>query len=145
MSSRTIGIGYRLAQLGATAAALGGIVDAFVPRLLPHHETFLGVAAGQAPPASATLVLLLLHTLGVALAATGGGALALLAVWRGGGPRWAALSAASVVLVAEGMNAWAIARVGSLLYLGPLACAMLVAGGVALAIRSDARCDSTGD
>jgi hypothetical protein len=41
--------------------------------------------------------------------------------------------AAVVVLVAEGMNSWAIARVGSLLYLGPLACAVLVVAGVALA------------
>jgi len=136
---RTIGIGYRLAQIGAAATALGGVVDAFIPRLLPHHEAFLGVAAGQAPAATATLVLTLLHTLGVALVAVGVGALALLAAWRGGGPRSAATSAALVVLSAEGMNAWAIARVGSVLFLGPVACCLLVVVGVALAIGRDSR------
>jgi hypothetical protein len=52
------GIGYRLAQIGAVGAALGGIVDVFVPRLLPHHEAFLGFAPGAAPPATGALVLL---------------------------------------------------------------------------------------
>ena len=131
--------------MSAAAAALGGVVDAFVPRLLPHHEAFLGVASGQASPATAALLLLLLHTLGVALIAVGAGALALLAVWRGGGPRWAAMIAAVVVLVAEGMNAWAIARVGSPLYLGPLGCAVLVVAGVAIALRTDARRERTVD
>jgi hypothetical protein len=131
-------IGYRLAQLGAAGAALGGLVDAFVPRLLPHHEVFLGVAPSQATPETAMLVLLLLHTLGVALVAVGVAALALLAAWRQGGPRWTALTAAVVVLLAEGMNGWAIGRVGSLLFIGPLVCAMLVVVGVALAVRADA-------
>ena len=132
-------IGYRLAQLGAAGAALGGLVDAFVPRLLPHHEVFLGVAPSQATPATAMLVLLLLHTLGVALVAVGVGALALLAAWRQSGIRWTAVTAAVVVVLAEGMNAWAIRRVGSPLFIGPLVCAMLVVVGVALAVRADAR------
>jgi hypothetical protein len=132
-------IGYRLAQLGAAGAALGGLVDAFVPRLLPHHELFLGVAPSHATPATATLVLLLLHTLGVALVAMGVGALALLAAWRQSGIRWTALTAAVVVLLAEGMNAWAIRQVGSPLFIGPLVCVMLVVVGVALALRADAK------
>ena len=37
------------------------------------------------------------------------------------------------VLIAEGANAWAIRRVGSPLYLGPLVCALLVATGVSIA------------
>jgi hypothetical protein len=134
---RTIGIGYRLAQLGAAAAALGGLVDALVPRLLPHHETFLGVAAGQAPAATSALLLLLLHTLGVALLATGLGSLALLAAWRGGASRWAAMSAALVVVLAEGMNAWAIAQVGSPIFIGPIICVILLVIGVASELRGD--------
>jgi len=134
---RTIGIGYRLAQLGAAAAALGGVVDALVPRLLPHHEEFMGVTAGQAPPATAALVLLLLHTLGVALFATGLGALALLSAWRGGGSRMTAVSAAVVVVMAEGMNAWAIARVGSPRFLGPIVCVILLIVGVASEVRNE--------
>jgi hypothetical protein len=134
---RTIGIGYRLAQLGAAAAALGGLVDALVPRLLPHHETFLGVAAGQAPAATSALLLLLLHTLGVALLAMGLGSLALLAAWRGGASRWAAMSAALVVVLAEGMNAWAIAQVGSPIFIGPIICVILLVIGVASELRGD--------
>jgi hypothetical protein len=142
MPPRTIGVGYRLAQLGAVAAALGGLVDAFVPRLLPHHEAFMGVAAGQAAPATEALVLLLLHTLGVALLATGIGALALLGAWRGGASRWTALSAAIVVVLAEGMNAWAIGQVGSPLFIGPIVCVILLVIGVASELRND---DATGD
>ncbi|MEO6524996.1 MAG: hypothetical protein ABIP93_00060 [Gemmatimonadaceae bacterium] len=138
MLPRKIGIGYRLAQVGAAAAALGGLVDALVPRLLPHHEAFLGVAAGAAPPATVTLVLLLLHTLGIALLAMGLGALALLAAWRAGAARWAALSSVLVVVLAEGMNAWAIGKVGSPIFIGPLVCVILVVVGVALELRRHA-------
>ena len=137
MPPRTIGIGYRLAQLGAAAAALGGLVDALVPKLLPHHETFMGVAAGQAPPATAALILLLLHTLGIALLATGLGALALLSAWRGGASRWSALGAAIIVVLAEGMNAWAIGQVGSRLFIGPIVCVILLIVGVASELRDD--------
>lgn len=138
MSRRTFEIGYRIAQLGAAGAALGGALDVFVPRLLPHHEAFLGIAPGQAPPATTALVLLLLHTLGVALLAVGLGALALLAAWRRTGLGWAAQVAAGAVVLAEGTNAWAIGRVGSPLFVGPLACAMLVVVGIAIAHRGGA-------
>ena len=133
----TTGLGYRLAQLGAGAAALGGLVDALVPRLLPHHEAFMGVAPGQASPATAMLVLLLLHALGISLLAVGVGALALLATWQRTGFRLAAISAAAIVVLAEVMNAWAIHQVGSLLYLGPLACVVLVVVGVAMSVQDD--------
>lgn len=138
---RATTVGYRLAQLGAVGAAVGGLVDALVPTLLPHHELYLGIPPGGATPATASLVLLLLHTLGVALIAAGLGALALLAEWRRGGARSSAIVAAGIVFLAEGMNAWAIRRVGSPLYLGPLACALLVVVGVAMAVgrRDDSR------
>ena len=125
--------GYRLAQLGAAGVALGGAFDALVPRLLPAHEAFLGVAPGRAPRAAAALVVLLLHTLGTALIAVGVGALALLGAWRRTGDRRLAGVAVGMVLLAEGANAWAIARVGSRLFLGPLILALLVAGGAATA------------
>jgi hypothetical protein len=126
-------VGYRIAQLGAAGAALGGTFDLLVPRLLPAHEAFLGVAPGGAPAATTALVLLLLHTLGAALVAVGLAALALLAAWRRTGLRPLAWAAAGLVVLAEGSNALAIARVGSPLFAGPLAFAALVAGGVALA------------
>ncbi|HSJ62419.1 MAG TPA: aminopeptidase [Gemmatimonadaceae bacterium] len=125
-------LGYRLAQLGAAAAVIGGAFDLFVPRLLSHHETFLAVAPRAAPAPTAALVLLLLHTLGAALVAVGLGALALLAASRRSGLRWPALAAAGTVLLAEGMNAWAIRRVGSPLYVGPLLSALLVMVGVSM-------------
>jgi hypothetical protein len=130
---RAANIGYRLAQIGALAAALGGLVDTLVPKLLPHHEAYLGVPPGGATLATSSLLLLLLHTLGAALIAVGIGTLALLAEWRRGGASSSGLVAAGIFLVAEGMNAWAIWRVGSLLFVGPLVCVLLVVGGVALA------------
>ena len=42
--ARAATFGYRLAQVGAAGAALGGLGDSFVPALLPHHEAYLGVA-----------------------------------------------------------------------------------------------------
>jgi hypothetical protein len=123
-----------LAQLGAGGAALGGVFDTFVSRLLPHHEAFLGAPPVQIPAATADLVLLLLRTVGFALVAVGLGALALLAVWRRGGPPWSALAAAGIVALAEGTNAWAIRRVGSPLFFGPLAFALLTVAGVALVL-----------
>ena len=132
MPRRAATIGYRLAQLGAVGTALGGAGDTLVPKLLPHHETFLGVAPGGASPATVALILMLLHTLGAALFAVGVGALALLAAWRRGGGRSSAIVAAIVVVLAEGTNALAIRRVGSLLFLWPVACALLAAGGVAI-------------
>jgi hypothetical protein len=133
MSPRATPIGYRLAQLGAAGAALGGTFDLLVSRPLPAHEAFLGVAPGGTPAATAALVVLLLHTLGAALVAVGLAALALLAAWRRTGLRPLAWAAAGIVVLAEGSNALAIARVGSPLFAGPLAFAALVAGGVALA------------
>ncbi|HSJ62410.1 MAG TPA: hypothetical protein VK922_00770 [Gemmatimonadaceae bacterium] len=133
MTIRASGVGYRLAQVGAGGVALGGLFDLFVSRLLPHHEAFLGIGPGEAPPATAALLLLLLRTLGIALVAVGVGALALLAAWRRAGLRWAGVAAAGMVLFAEGANAWAIRRVGSPLYLGPLVCALLVGAGVSIA------------
>jgi hypothetical protein len=130
-------IGYRLAQLGSLATALGGAFDALVSKLLPHHEAYLGVAPDEATAATSSLILLLLHTLGVALVAVGIGALVLLADWRRSGARSSAIAAVGIVLLAEGMNAWAIRRVGSPLFVGPLVCVVLVVGGVALAIRRD--------
>ena len=132
-------LGYRLAQLGAAGVALGGAFDALVPRLLPAHEAFLGVAPGRAPRATVALVLLLLHTLGIALIAVGVGALALLSAWRRTGDRRLAGAAAGMVLLAEGPNAWAIARVGSRLFLGPTVLALLVVGGVAAARLAERR------
>src|SRR5690348_8776001 len=134
MRDRAATIGYRVAQLGALATALGGSFDALVPKLLRHHEVYLGVAPDGATPATSSLVLLLLHTLGVALVAIGVGALALLADWRRSGSRASAVAAVGMVALAEGMNAWAISRVGSPLFVGPLVCIALVVVGVTVAL-----------
>lgn len=126
---------YRVAQVGAALVVLGGTGDLLVPRLLPAHERYLGVAPGAAPAATSALVLLVLHALGVALAAVGLAALALLAAWRRTGDRGALWAAAGAVALAEGYNAWGIARVGSVLFVGPLLCAALVLGGAARIAR----------
>lgn len=129
------GPGYRLAQLAAVGSILGGAFDLSIRDLMPHHEAFLGVEAGTAPPATGALVLLVLNTLGVALVAVGGMALALLSAWRRDDLRWAAWAAALGIAVAQGMNAWAISRVGSLFFLGPMLFPLLAVGGVAWALR----------
>ena len=143
MHDRRRTIGYRVAQLGAVATALGGSFDALVPKLLRHHEEYLGVAPEAARAATSSLVLLLLHTLGMALVAVGVGALALLAEWRRSGARSSAIAAAGMVTLAEGMNAWTISRVGSPLFVGPLVCMALVVGGVAMLLT--ARANGTRD
>lgn len=129
------GPGYRLAQLAAVGSILGGAFDLSIRELMPHHEAFLGVEAGTAPPATGALVLLVLNTLGVALVAVGGLALALLSAWRRHDLRWAAWAAALGIAIAQGMNAWAISRVGSLFFLGPMLFPLLAVGGVAWALR----------
>ena len=128
--------GYRIAVTAAALAALGGVVDGFVPRILPHHEHFLGVGAGLALPATAALVLLLLHALGAALAALGLACVALLRIWRRTGDTATGWVAVLALAVGEGVNAAAIFRVGSLLYLGPLACILAIAFGVWLGERA---------
>jgi len=129
------GIGYRMVQLAAVGTILGGAFDLSIRGLLPHHEAFLGIAAGSAPPATEALLLLMLNTLGVALMAVGGMALTLLAVWRLHGMPWAAWAAAAGLALAGGMNAWAISRVGSLFVVGPFLFPFLALGGVALELR----------
>lgn len=131
----TPGPGYRLAQLAAMGSIVGGIFDLSIRELMPHHEAFLGVEAGAAPQATGALVLLVLNTLGIALVAVGGMALTLLSAWRRHDLRWAAWAAALGIAVAQGMNAWAISRVGSLFFLGPMLFPLLALGGVGWALR----------
>lgn len=131
------GLGYRLAQLAAVGTILGGLFDALVPRLLPHHEAWLGIEPGTAPPAVEELVLLILGTLGMVLVAAGGMALVLLAVWRRHGIPWAAWGAAGGITLAEGVNAWALSRLGSLFFLGPVLFPFLAVVGVWMSVRRD--------
>ncbi len=129
-------VGYYLAVVGAVGVMVGGIFDQLVPRLLPSHEAFLGVAPGAASPQVSAMVLLLLHTLGASLTALGLTVLALLVAWRRTGIRWMALAAAAATLLAEGVNAYGIFRVGSQLFWGPLAIMALVIAGVAIALTA---------
>jgi tRNA-Thr(GGU) m(6)t(6)A37 methyltransferase TsaA len=129
---RLLTLGYRVALAGAGVAVLGGIADVLVPRLLPHHEQFLGVGPGTAPPATARLVLLLLHALGAALTALGVATLALLVLWRRSASRATGWAAAGVFALGEAANAAAIYRAGSALFVGPLACVAAVILGVAV-------------
>lgn len=131
-SPRLLTVGYRVALAGAGVAVLGGIADVLVPRLLPHHEQLLGVAPGAAPPATAQLVLLLLHALGAALAALGLATLALLVLWRRSASRWTAWAAAGPIALGETANAAAIYHAGSALFIGPLVCVAAVIFGVAV-------------
>ena len=128
--------GYHIALAGALLASAGGVFDALVPGLLPHHERFLGVAPGAAPAETARLVLLLLHALGAALAALGAACVALLVAWNRGVQAWMGWAAVAALAVGEGVNAAAIARVGSLLYLGPVVCVLAVFAGVAMGERA---------
>ncbi len=129
------GVAYRVAQLGAFGVMLAGLFDLAVPRLMPHHEAFLQVAAGGAPEPTAALVLLMLHMLGVALAGVGVAGLALLSAWRRTGDRTSALAAAVIVGVVATTHAWAVHTAGSVLFLGPLASALFVTIGVGLLLR----------
>jgi hypothetical protein len=115
----------RLRQLLAGGAALGGAFDAVSVRaLLPHHERALGVLPGAAPPATAALVLLVLHVLGVVLMAVGLAAWLLATAWERTGDRRWRWGAAIVLLLAELPNAGAIARLGSAFAIGPAVIAL---------------------
>jgi tricorn protease len=133
--NRGPGPGYRLAQLAAVGSILGGAFDLSIRGLMPHHEAFLGVPAGGAPEATGALVVLVLNTLGVALVAVGGMALALLVVWRRHDIAWAAWAAAAGIALAQGMNAWAISRFDTPFIVGPLLFPFLALGGVWWGVR----------
>jgi len=137
--NRGPGVGYHLAQLAAVGSILGGAFDLSIRGLMPHHEAFLGVPAGGAPEATGALVVLVLNTLGVALVAVGGMALALLAVWRRHDVAWAAWAAAAGIALAQGMNAWAISRFDTPFIVGPLLFPFLALGGVWWAVRRGSR------
>ena len=136
------GPGTVLARFAALGMILGGLFDLTIRSLLPHHEAFLGVDPGTAPAATAALVLLILNTLGVALAAVGALAFTLFEVWRRQGLAWAGWVAALGITVASGLNALAISRVGSLFFLGPALFALLAPLGVAMAERRRSRQES---
>jgi hypothetical protein len=136
------GLGVRMAQVAAVGMILGGVFDLSLRRLLSHHEAYLGVAAGGAPPETEALVLLMLNVLGVALASVGALALALLALWHRRGIAWAGWAAATGIAAASGLNAVAILQVGSLFFIGPALFPLLAMGGVALAERGRSQVES---
>jgi hypothetical protein len=131
--------GLRVAQLAAIGALIGGVFDASITQLLPHHTAFLGATDNQVAAPTAELLLLMLRTLGIALVGVGAGALTLLEAWRRGAASWTAMTAAGMLLLVEGFNAIAIRRVGSPLYLGPAAIVLMAVVGVALALKDRQR------
>lgn len=139
MHTLPTGIGVQMARLAAAGMILGGAFDLSLRQLLPHHEAWLGVGPGGAPPATEALVLLILNVLGAALVSAGAMALVLLELWRRRGIAQAGWAAAVGISVASGLNALAIARVGSVFFIGPALFPLLALGGVALAERGRLR------
>jgi hypothetical protein len=124
-------IGLTLARLGGAGMVLGGVADISIRSLLPGHRDFLGLAPGDAAPATESLVLALLHALGAALVASGVAVLVLLHLAHATGRRLPALAAAAVAILAEGTNTMGLRLVGSPLFYAPLTFLLLVAAGVA--------------
>jgi hypothetical protein len=132
--SRRSRIGLRLAQLGGVLMMVGGAGDMTIRRLLPGHIAFLGVSPDHVPATTEGLVLSLLHALGASLVASGLAVLVLVQQARLSGHRLPLFTAAGVAVLAEGVNAAGIYRIGSPLFVAPLSFMLLVLLGVALCL-----------
>lgn len=128
--------GYRIAQLGGVLIVVGGLFDISLREPLPHHEAILAAGSGAAGQEPAALVLALLRALGAALVATGLAILVILWFSRRTRSVFGYAAAATVALLAEGLNAWGIFKTGSAMYLAPLIFMATVVTGAALCIRS---------
>jgi hypothetical protein len=130
--NRSQRVGIVIAQCGALLVALGGLGDLGVRKLMPSHESFLGVAPGTAPAAVQELFLAVLHALGSSLIAVGFGAFIILRVMGRTGRRSLGAVAVFMAVIGDGSNAYEIHRTGSMVFVGPLAAVVLVVLGVTL-------------
>lgn len=138
-STRRQRLGLVAAKCGAVLIGLGGLGDQAVQKLTAAHEAFLGVAPGAAPTAVEQLFLAVLHALGSSLIAVGVGAFVLLWMMGQTGRRWLGWVAVVMALLSDGVNAYEIHHVGSVVFVGPLASVALLVGGVLLyALGGDA-------
>ena len=124
--------GLLLLNVAAALIVVGGLYDIFTPTMPAHELEFIRRAG--ADPSSGAVVLSreLLRALGGALTAIGLATLVLVNVPFRRGERWAGWTIATVVVVAEGVNAVGMARVGGPFW-APIAFIGLVLAGLVIA------------
>jgi hypothetical protein len=132
-----------LLNVAGVLVIAGSLYDLLVPAVPSNHVAYVGAAPDGLDPRYAELDLAMLRSIGGCLLAIGVTTLILAKGPARRGERWALLTAAMLVGVAEGNNAYRMYRFGSPWY-GPLGFAVLAIGGAALAMpQRRAKADKT--
>ena len=126
-------VGLVLLNMAGVLVIAGSLYDLLVPSVPANHLTYLGAGREGLDPRYAELDLAMLRSIGGCLLAVGVTTTILANGPARRGEIWSLLTAALLVGVAEGNNAYRMYRFGSPWY-GPLAFAVLAVGGAALAM-----------
>ena len=126
-------IGLVLLNVAGVLVIAGALYDLLVPSVPASHLAYLGTAKNRLDPRYAELDLAMLRSIGGCLLAVGVTTLILANGPVRRGERWSVLTAAILVGVAEGNNAYRMYRFNSPWY-GPLGFALLAVGGACLAM-----------
>jgi hypothetical protein len=126
-------VGLLLLNVAGVLVIAGSLYDLLVPSVPSNHVTYLGAATDGLDPRYAELDLAMLRSIGGCLLAVGVTTIILANGPARRGEPWSLLTAALLVGVAEGNNAYRMYRFGSPWY-GPLGFAVLAVAGAAMAM-----------
>jgi hypothetical protein len=141
MNRRSVGL--VLLNVAGVLVIAGSLYDLLVPSVPANHLTYLVATTDRLDPRYAELDLAMLRSIGGCLLAVGVTSIILANGPARRGEPWALLTAAVLVGVAEGNNAYRMYQFGSHWY-GPLGFALLAIGGAALAMpQRRAKADQT--
>lgn len=136
-------VGLVLLNMAGVLVIAGSLYDLLVPSVPANHLTYLGATTGRLDPRYAELDLAMLRSIGGCLLAVGVTTIILTNGPARRGELWSLLTAAVLVGLAEGNNAYRMYQFGSPWY-GPLGFAALAIGGAALAMpQRRAKADQT--
>src|SRR5215831_13546602 len=128
-------VGLVLLNVTGVLVIVGALYDLLVPSVPANHLAYLAAAKDRLDPRYAELDLAMLRSIGGCLLAVGVTTIILANGPVRRGEPWSLLTAAVLVVVAEGNNAYRMYRFNSPWY-GPLGFAVLAIAGAALAMPS---------
>src|SRR5215472_16844063 len=126
-------IGLVLLNMAGVLVIAGALYDLLVPSVPPNHLVYLGAATDRLDSRYAELDLAMLRSIGGCLVAVGVTTIILANGPVRRGEPWSVLTAAILVAVAEGNNAYRMYPFNSPWY-GPLGFAVLAIAGACLAM-----------